>query len=293
MAVEEAAARTSDRPIGYCMGVALASTENTNVQISWEEHGSPEAPPILLVMGHVFGSKMWHRTTPVLANGYRVLTYDNWGIGASQCPPGPHTIARMAEDALTVLDGAGVDRAHVYGVSMGGLVAQELALVAPDRVGALVLGCTGCPSGDNMPGRPTPSLSYRVPRSLLYRLGRGTMYGSAASRIEVDEDLRILRATRTTAQGLIAQSRAIHRYRSYDRVPAITAPTLVLHGDEDRVVPLERGRELAERIPSARLEALPGGGHNFSAGCASLANALVLDFLTEHPLTARNGVAAG
>jgi pimeloyl-ACP methyl ester carboxylesterase len=269
-------------------GEAVPDAYNGDVRISWQECGVPDAPPVLLVMGHVFGSGMWHRTVPALAAQHRVLTYDNWGIGESGCPREPATIELMAADAEAVLSAAGVEEAHVYGVSMGGLVAQELALSAPERVTSLVLGCTGAPSDATTPRRGTPALAYRVPRRLFYALGRSAMYGSGVSREQIAEDMRVLTATRTDSRGLIAQSRAIRAYRSFDRVAGITAPTLVLHGDEDKVVPLERARELVDLIPSARLQVLPGAGHNFTAGCAAYANQLVLDFFAQHPVTRRN-----
>lgn len=266
----------------------MPNAYNGAVRISWQEFGAPHAPPVLLVMGHVFGSRMWHRTVPALAERHRVLTYDNWGIGESECPRGPATIERMAADAEAVLIAAGVRSAHVYGVSMGGLVAQELALSAPERVTSLLLGCTGAPSDATTPRRGTPALAYRIPRRLLYALGRSAMYGSGVSRDQISEDLRILASTRTDSRGLIAQSRAIRAYRSFDRVADITASTLVLHGDEDKVVPLERGRELADLIPSARLTVIPAAGHNFTAGCAAYTNEIVLDFLAQHDVTRRN-----
>jgi pimeloyl-ACP methyl ester carboxylesterase len=272
----------------------VAHTANNGVPISWEEFGQPDGPPVLLVMGHVFGSRMWHRTIEHFAPRHRVLAYDNWGIGTSGYPSAPHTIERMAADAVAVMSAAGVDRAHVYGVSMGGLVAQEIALQAPERVGALVLGCTGCPDDSTTPPRrPGWSLPYRLPRKLFYTVGKKAMYGSAVTPEQIAEDLAILNATPTDTAGLIAQARAITAYRSRDRVHAITAPTLVLHGDEDRIVAVERGKELADLIPGAQWEVLRGAGHNFTAGCAPYVDGLVLDFFAHHPMTPRRSLVQG
>ena len=113
---------------------------NNGTKIYWDEQGA--GPPILLIMGLGYPSLMWYRTRPVLANSYRTIALDNRGVGHSDVPRGPYSMAVMADDAAAVLDAAGVSRAHVYGVSMGGMIAQELALRYPLRVQSLVLGGT-------------------------------------------------------------------------------------------------------------------------------------------------------
>src|ERR1700689_228593 len=114
--------------------------QNQGAKIYWDEQGSGE--PLLLIMGLSYPSYMWHRTRPVLANRYRTIALDNRGVGQSDVPPGVYSIALMASDAASVLDAAGVGSAHVFGVSMGGMIAQEFALQYPKRVRSLILGCT-------------------------------------------------------------------------------------------------------------------------------------------------------
>jgi len=111
-----------------------------DARIWWDQSGTGD--PILLIMGHTYGADMWHRTAPELAAAYRVIRFDNRGAGRSSDPPGPYPVPLMAEDALAVLDAAGAASAHVYGVSMGGFIALQLALDHPGRVRSLVLGCT-------------------------------------------------------------------------------------------------------------------------------------------------------
>ena len=111
-----------------------------NVRIHYESTGS--GPPVLLVMGLGLPAAAWWRTVPVLAESLRVIAFDNRGSGRSDGPPGRYSIAGMAVDAVAVLDAAGIERAHVYGISMGGMIAQETALRYPDRVVALALGAT-------------------------------------------------------------------------------------------------------------------------------------------------------
>src|ERR1700740_1420121 len=115
-------------------------TENAGVKIYWEEEG--KGAPVLLIMGLGWPSYMWYRTKPLLTGKYRTITFDNRGAGRSDVPPGPYPIATMASDAAAVLDATGVESAHLYGVSMGGMIAQEFALQYPKRVKSLILGCT-------------------------------------------------------------------------------------------------------------------------------------------------------
>src|SRR6202046_4175973 len=118
----------------------MSFVENQGAKIYWDEQGSGE--PLLLIMGLSYPSYMWHRTRPLLVKNYRTIAFDNRGVGQSDVPPGVYSIALMASDAAAVLDAAGVESAHVFGVSMGGMIAQEFALQYPKRVRSLVLGCT-------------------------------------------------------------------------------------------------------------------------------------------------------
>src|SRR5271163_748926 len=121
-------------------------TENQAAKIYWDEQGSGE--PSLLIMGLSYPSYMWHRTRPLLAKSYRTIAFDNRGIGQSDVPAGVYPIALMASDAAAVLDAAGLERAHIFGTSMGGMIAQEFALQYPERVRSVILGCTS-PGGPN------------------------------------------------------------------------------------------------------------------------------------------------
>src|SRR5262252_10276559 len=118
----------------------MAFIDNQGAKIYWDEQG--EGEPVLLIMGLGYPSDMWYRTRPLLSARYRTITLDNRGVGRSGMPPGPYPIALMASDAAAVLDASGHESAHVYGVSMGGMIAQEFALQYPERVRSLILGCT-------------------------------------------------------------------------------------------------------------------------------------------------------
>lgn len=169
--------------------------ENQGAKIYWDELG--EGAPVLLIMGLGYPSQMWHRTRPSLAQRYRTIALDNRGIGRSDIPPGPYPIAVMAADAAAVLDAAGVDSAHVYGISMGGMIAQEFALQYPKRVRSLILGCTAA-------GGPSAVRAEPEVTELLMSRGKMTpeeaaqaaipfIYDPSTPRARIDEDLAVRR----------------------------------------------------------------------------------------------------
>jgi pimeloyl-ACP methyl ester carboxylesterase len=234
-------------------------------------------------MGHAYPAVMWHRAIPALARQHRVLSFDNRGVGHSDAPRPPYSIEQMARDGLAVMDAAGVARAHVYGVSMGGLTAEELALSHPERVRSLVLGCTGCVEPEDNPSR----LPFGVQKALLgvaVRLNRlrsrkaNRHYGVDASEEIKADDLALLQTSRVTTHGLIGQAIAVGTYSSRRRLADLSIPTLVIHGDADDVVSVDKGKELASVIPGARLEILPGAGHNYLTEPFGKPSSLVLDF---------------
>ena len=128
--------------------------ENAGTRIYWEAEGSGE--PLLLIMGMGYTSALWYRLRPLMARHYRTLVFDNRGVGQSEAPEGPYQIHTLAADALAVLEAAGAEQAHVLGLSLGGMMAQELVLAHPQRVRALVLGATGCGGEQAVP--PTPKV---------------------------------------------------------------------------------------------------------------------------------------
>ncbi|MDP9102226.1 MAG: alpha/beta hydrolase [Actinomycetota bacterium] len=258
----------------------MSYARNGGNRIWWDEMGSGE--PLLLAMGHGWDSRMWWRAMPALAVGHRVIRFDNRGIGRTEWDGQPFGIEDLAADAFTVLDAAGVTSAHVYGMSMGGLTVQEMALSQPARVRSLVLGCT---RADSAIGRTQPKgegVKAKIPFWLLAKLFRGALYGPHPDPDAVAQDLRLMRTAHCPSDGRLAQSRAIASYASLERIHEITAPTLILHGDKDRAVPVAKGQELAAHIPGAELVVLPGAGHAYLAEVGTRSVDAVLDFLTRH-----------
>jgi 3-oxoadipate enol-lactonase len=225
------------------------------------------APPVLLIMGLGMTATGWWRTVPVLRDaGFRVLAFDNRGMGRSERPPGPYTVPQMAEDAVSVLDAAGVDAAHVYGISLGGMIAQEAALRHPERVAGLVLGATTRGGAAHVPAgrdvgalvelRARMSAEQAVWASVPINYGARTRR-HGGDRIAADIEQRL----RYPVEGefYAAQLAAAHGHDA--AVEGIRAPTLVVHGEEDSLIPAVNGERLASAIPGAELALWPDAAH--------------------------------
>lgn len=247
--------------------------------IHWEEQGS--GTPLLLVMGTRMSSAMWYPILPFLAAKHRVITLDNRGTGKSS-PSKDFTIADMVDDCVAVLDAAGVGRAHVYGVSLGGGLTLEMGISHPDRVRSLILGCVGAKTEVTQPsGRRNPLLKL-IPTALIFRLMAPGFYGPACDPEARSTDMDLLRKDPYDPATVIQQGRATQAYATtWERVEAVTAPTLVLHGDHDKSVPVEGGRQLAARIPGAQIVEYKGAGHNYLVGRGEETARHVLDFLAD------------
>lgn len=255
--------------------------DNQGTKIYWDEQGT--GAPVLLIMGLGYGCCMWHRTRPILSGKYRTIALDNRGVGQSDVPPGPYSIATMASDAAAVLDAAGIPRAHVYGVSMGGMIAQEFALHYPDRVQSLILGCTA--AGGTTAQRAEPAVlaglqSFgSMPPEQSAQAAVPVLYDPNTPRSIIDEDIARRLSSFPTKEGYQAQLHAIFGWESYSRLSKINAPTLVIHGKMDRLVPPGNGELIAQRIPAARLVLLERAGHLFSSDQPDAAHKAIFEFL--------------
>jgi 3-oxoadipate enol-lactonase len=241
--------------------------------LAYEVHGAPDVAAIILLEGLGGDIPGWRRNIPHLASTLRVVAYDFRGNGDSDEPPGPCTMATFVEDTIAVLDELGVERAHVYGQSFGGMVAQELALAHPDRVRSLILACTHC-GGTHMVPAPRDPVPKHEPWRSLYAPGFPEAHPE-----HVAEDLRIGARQPRHPVGGRRQWEAMQAFDSYDQLPAIVAPTLVLHGTEDRLVAPGNAEVLVSRIPGAELRWLEGAGHLYHSEQAEVADAAVLDFI--------------
>jgi 3-oxoadipate enol-lactonase len=262
----------------------FAQSPGARIHYSIEGDG-PET--LLLIMGLGGHATEWGTDFPAdLARRFRVVRMDNRGIAQSEALSAPFTLEDMARDAVAVLDALGVERAHVAGTSMGGMIAQTVALDHAPRVSRLVLMSTSHGGQDAVPPweaalalfSPIPgeTLAEQRRRSLGVITGPGfAQQNPALIEHLVEQRVRIPTSGRT----FMTQLDAILKSDRSARVAKITSPTLVIHGDQDSLVPVGNGQLLAAKIPSARLALLPGCGHlphlERPADCA----ALVADFL--------------
>jgi 3-oxoadipate enol-lactonase len=268
----------------------MAFVENQGAKIYWDEQGQGEA--VLLIMGLAYPSQMWYRTRPLLASRYRTLALDNRGIGQSDVPPGPYPMALMASDAKAVMDAAGIESAHVFGVSMGGMVAQEFALQYPKRVLSLILGCTaaGGPAAVRAEPEAIQMLMRREKMSpeQAAEVAVPFIYDPTTARARIDEDLAIRRPWFPSPEGYAAQLQGILGWESYSRINQIVAPTLVIHGESDRLVPSGNAKLIAERIPGAKLVMIPHASHLFFTDQTEVSHHAILQFLNEQAANAGN-----
>lgn len=240
-----------------------------------EAHGDPRREPIVLLEGMGGDIPGWRRNVPHLAAECFVVAHDHRGNGNSEAPDAPATMATFVDDCLAVLDELGIERAHLYGQSFGGFVAQELGLTHPERVRSLILACTHAGHSRLVPARG------RAPKGRPWL----QLYAPAFARAHpehVEDDLRVGRAQLQHPEGQRRQWEAVQAWDAYDRLPTLRVPVLVLHGSEDQLIDVGNARVLASRIPGAELQILDGAGHVYHSEQADRADEIVLDFVRRH-----------
>jgi 3-oxoadipate enol-lactonase len=244
---------------------------NGTVKLHWESFG--EGPAVLLVAGQGMTVDGWWATIPVLARSFRVIAFDNRDTGRSSRLPWPYSVTHMAQDAVAVLDAAGEKRAHVYGISLGSLVAQEVALRHPDRVQALALGAS---SAGGFAAYKPPSSSFA--QTFLVRAGAMGPEEAAWAAVPYTyaEKTRRSHPERIVADiahrvssppeplAYLHQAGAVALHDAYERLNQMAPPTLVVHGEQDVFVPPANALVLAERIPGAKLRLWPDAAHLYT-----------------------------
>jgi pimeloyl-ACP methyl ester carboxylesterase len=239
------------------------------IALDYERSGS--GPPLLLIMGLSGTALHWGEPfLELLRHDFDVVTYDHRGVGASSRLTGPITIGGLARDAEGLLAALEIDSAHVLGISMGGMIAQELVLAHPERVRTLTLGCTS--AGGNGSLRPAPEVTRKLAAGMLSgdreRAIRATWEVNVSASFAADSQawarfLEIGLRRAVAVQVIMEQMRAILGHDTSARLAEITPPTLVVHGTLDQMLPEPNGRMIAELIPGARLEIRDGVGHLF------------------------------
>ena len=247
----------------------MPTVSTAAAELHYERGGSGE--PLLMIQGMSGTHVSWGDPfLEPLRTHFDVVAFDNRGIGLSAPIDGPFTIVEMAEDAVGVMDELGLESAHVVGISMGGMIAQELALAHPDRLRSLTLGCTYC-------GGPSSQL---MPQENVEKVAAGMMSGDRDKAIRASWEVNLSPSFRAeesryatfhematsvpaAKRTIELQAQAIFSHDTSGRLGEITAPTLIVHGTEDGVLPYPNANVIASLMPAARLETLEGVGHMF------------------------------
>jgi len=268
----------------------------------YERRGS--GAPLLLITGFGISGAVFEPVLDRYAERFSCIVFDNRGSGRSQAPLRPTSMPELAADAVGLLDELGIASAHVYGVSMGGMIAQEVALRFPERVRGLVLGCTS-PGGPRAV-RPTvrelrvvAAAAAGAPRSPVDSTLAAVLFSERFRRDEPERAHFLLEHFRRhlpAAQGVAAQLLASVFHDTVSRLDQVQAPTLVLHGERDVMAPLGNARMLAERIPNAELAIVPGAGHAYALERPDVSFNLFASWYARHapiaPGVARRGLTA-
>jgi 3-oxoadipate enol-lactonase len=230
-----------------------------------------EGEPLLLIQGMGGNHLSWGEPfLEALGRDFDLVAYDHRGVGRSSRVTDPFTLVELADDAAALLDALGWESAHVVGVSMGGMVAQELALRHPERIRTLTLGCTYC--GGEGSALASNEVSTKLAEALMsgdpdraiatsYEVNVSPGYGADQSAYATFYEMAT--ALPTAVPVIMLQVQAIDAHDTLDRLGEITAPTLVIHGTADELLPYSNAVLIASRIPGARLETVEGVGHMF------------------------------
>jgi pimeloyl-ACP methyl ester carboxylesterase len=244
-----------------------------NINLSYETFG--EGEPLLLIMGFGMPGAAWLPSLPFLS-GFKSIYFDNRGTGLSDKPEGIYTVEAMADDASNLLRALGIEKAKVFGVSMGGMIAQELTLRHAEQVSKVVLGCT-------MAGGPTAKMASS---EIVEQLMTAQKMMPSDPEKAFDLLLPVLMPAEFVAahpeikQMMVAGARmmpptppatadralaGIQQFNAYDRLGQIKCPVLIVHGDKDVLVPPENANLIKSKIPQAEMYIIPGAGHGFQA----------------------------
>jgi pimeloyl-ACP methyl ester carboxylesterase len=258
-----------------------------DISIHCETYGQGE--PLVLIMGLGGGSSLWWRQVDFFSPEYQVVVYDSRGVGRTDKPDTPYSMDVLVGDAAGLLERLGIASAHIYGVSMGGMVAQELALRYPELVSSLVLGATTCGGGHAaMPSQETLQKLFGImtlsPEEAVKVATSVTFSPTFIERHPDKINDWLIKGAESppSPMGFKRQAEAAAGFDTYDRLPQIRVPTLILAGTADQLIPSDNSRILASRIPDAKLVLFEGAGHGYLWEAEEEANRTVHDFLRKH-----------
>ncbi|GAB4273979.1 MAG: alpha/beta hydrolase [Candidatus Promineifilaceae bacterium] len=258
------------------------------IRIAYEVHG--EGAPLVLIAGLGYDRWMWHKMVPGLAEQFQVIVFDNRGVGETEIAPGPYSAGLLAADTAALMQALGIEKAAIMGHSMGGFVAQALAIEYPERVDKLILSATNF-GGPNHVRITQEALVVLMDTTgdPIERLKRGMAVSTAPGFVEAHPEVveawlayRVAhpidpagyQAQLAVGLGLMAKEACFE-----EKLTVVSQPTLILHGEADKVVPPENAALLAKQLPNSRVAIMPGVGHFYPFEAPETAVAIVTDFM--------------
>ncbi len=255
----------------------LAKLNGININYQVEGQGEP----LVMIMGFTAGRIGLMSQIRFFRKYYRVITFDNRGVGKSDKPPGPYSTRMMADDTVKLMDLLGIEKAHILGISMGGMIAQELAINYPQRVMKLVLACTYARQDETSGDTPEQAKFLQLTPEKKVGAMVGLAFNKPLYRFIFGLLARV--QTRFTGAsggvGVSGQNEACLKHNTLERLSSITAPTLVIVGTGDRIIKPVSSEVIAGKIPNAKLVKVEGGSHYFSFEMKNVFNREVLNFL--------------
>ncbi len=265
----------------------MPKIKSNNIELYYETQGS--GAPLILISGLGYPLWQWHKMVPFLAEHFQVITFDNRGVGQSDKPAGPYTAQMLAADTAGLLDALGIEKAIIAGHSMGGFVAQAMALDFPQKVAKLILCSTNFGGPHHVPVTPEAmKVLTDVTSDTLTRFKNGLAISTAPDWSEKNPEMieewiqwRVAnpidpapyQAQMAIGFGLMLEAAAFE-----NKLPRLNVPTLILFGAHDKVVPPENASLLAEKISGSKVVILPNAGHFFPIEVAEAASRTITDF---------------
>jgi len=262
-----------------------------DVNLHFDESGKGD--PVLMIMGLGASSAAWDpELVADLAKSFRVVTFDNRGTGQSDKPDIPYSIEMFADDAAGLLEHLQIPAAHIFGVSMGGMIAQEFALRHPRQAHTVTLGCTTAGGTNSVPPPPESLKVLTAPREgvapeEIIRRGWPLSYTPEYIRDHRDKlEAAIPRLLKhpTPPFAFQRQLEGTYTLKTWDRLPQIKAPTLVITGAKDVLIPAKNSELIAARIPGAKLHLIANAGHGFMSEAREEFARIFVPFAKAHPI---------
>ena len=265
----------------------MATVKANGIEIFYETTGNGQ--PLTLIMGLGCSARQWKWIVPLLAESFQVITFDNRGVGRTSKPDMEYTTNLFADDIAALLKTLGIDRTHIFGVSVGGMIAQKFALNYPEMVDRLVLGCT-MPNFFHLP--PAAEDSQRMQESQLLPPDKSVdvmmrlflsenFFAESPDQVAELKEVMLTEKIEQGEDAFLLQLGAAMNHDTLEQVKHITAPTLVITGDLDPIAPVENARFLAEQIPDSTLIELPGIYHAFWVEGFEEASDVIIKFLIQ------------